>query len=451
MQHHSLRQKFQNTFLSPADKALWMLALPMIFSNITVPLLGLVDTAVIGHLDSPDYLGGVAVGSMITTFLFMLLLFLRMSTTGMTAQALGAKDNQLLARAFVQPFLLAVLAGAIIVLFRHPLMELAFHIVGGSQPVLEQARLFIEIRWFSAPASLANLVILGWLLGIQYVRGPVILLIAGNLLNIILDLWLVIGLGWNVRGAAMATASSEYFTLLIGLYFVWRVMKQRGITGEEITSAWRGNLRRLLGLNRDIMLRSLLLQLCFASLTILGARLGSHVVAVNAVLMNLLTFTAFALDGFAYAIEAHSGEAFGARNREKLLDVWHAACRQAGLVALFFALVYALAGDAIINALTSLPELRELADHYLGWQIILPLVAVWCYLLDGMFIGATRGRDMRNSMLVAALGYGLTLFTLPLLGNHALWLALMVFLGLRGLSLGWIWRRYWRHDTWFTS
>ncbi|CAM3834999.1 MATE family efflux transporter DinF [Rahnella victoriana] len=451
MQHHSLRQKFQNTFLSPADKALWMLALPMIFSNITVPLLGLVDTAVIGHLDSPDYLGGVAVGSMITTFLFMLLLFLRMSTTGMTAQALGAKDNQLLARAFVQPFLLAVLAGAIIVLFRHPLMELAFHIVGGSQPVLEQARLFIEIRWFSAPASLANLVILGWLLGIQYVRGPVILLIAGNLLNIILDLWLVIGLGWNVRGAAMATASSEYFTLLIGLYFVWRVMKQRGITGEEITSAWRGNLRRLLGLNRDIMLRSLLLQLCFASLTILGARLGSHVVAVNAVLMNLLTFTAFALDGFAYAIEAHSGEAFGARNREKLLNVWHAACRQAGLVALFFALVYALAGDAIINALTSLPELRELADHYLGWQIILPLVAVWCYLLDGMFIGATRGRDMRNSMLVAALGYGLTLFTLPLLGNHALWLALMVFLGLRGLSLGWIWRRYWRHDTWFTS
>ncbi|MBU9813257.1 MATE family efflux transporter DinF [Rahnella sp. C60] len=450
MQHHSLRQTLKNTFLSPADKALWRLALPMIFSNITVPLLGLVDTAVIGHLDSPDYLGGVAVGSMITTFLFMLLLFLRMSTTGMTAQALGANDNRLLARAFVQPFLLAVLSGLTIVLFRHPLMEQAFHIVGGSQPVLEQARLFIEIRWFSAPASLANLVILGWLLGIQYVRGPVILLIAGNLLNIILDLWLVMGLGWNVRGAAMATASSEYFTLFIGLYFVWRVMKQRGITGAQITSAWRGNLRRLLGLNRDIMLRSLLLQLCFASLTVLGARLGSHIVAVNAVLMNLLTFTAFALDGFAYAIEAHSGEAFGARNRQKLLDVWHAACRQAGLVALIFALIYALAGGAIIDALTSLPELRELADHYLGWQIILPLVAVWCYLLDGMFIGATRGRDMRNSMVVAAIGYGLTLFSLPLLGNHALWLALTVFLGMRGLSLGWIWRRYWRHDTWFS-
>lgn len=451
MQQHSLLQKLKHTFLSPTDKALWMLALPMIFSNITVPLLGLVDTAVIGHLDSPDYLGGVAVGSMITTFLFMMLLFLRMSTTGMTAQALGAQDNLLLARAFVQPFLLAVLAGVVILLFRHPLMEGAFHIVGGSQSVLEQARLFLEIRWYSAPASLANLVILGWLLGIQYVRGPVMLLIAGNLLNIVLDLWLVIGLGWNVRGAATATACSEYFTLFIGLFLVWRVMQRRGISPALLTSAWRGDLRRLLSLNRDIMLRSLLLQLCFASLTILGARLGSHIVAVNAVLMNLLTFTAFALDGFAYAIEAHSGEAFGARNREKLLNVWRAACRQAGLVALAFALIYALTGEQIINALTSLPELRQLADRYLGWQIVLPLVAVWCYLLDGMFIGATRGRDMRNSMAVAALGYGLTLFTLPILGNHALWLALTVFLGLRGIALGWIWHRYWQCDSWFSS
>lgn len=451
MQYQSLLQKLKHTFLSPTDKALWMLALPMIFSNITVPLLGLVDTAVIGHLDSPDYLGGVAVGSMITTFLFMMLLFLRMSTTGMTAQALGAKDNVLLARAFVQPFLLAVLAGVVILLFRHPLMEGAFHIVGGSQSVLEQARLFLEIRWYSAPASLANMVILGWLLGIQYIRGPVILLIAGNVLNIVLDLWLVMGLGWNVRGAAMATACSEYFTLFIGLYFVWRVMQRWNISFPQLTSAWRGDLHRLLSLNRDIMLRSLLLQLCFASLTILGARLGSHIVAVNAVLMNLLTFTAFALDGFAYAIEAHSGEAFGARNREKLLNVWRAACRQAGLVALVFALVYALTGEQIIHALTSLPELRQLADSYLGWQIVLPLVAVWCYLLDGMFIGATRGRDMRNSMAIAAIGYSLTLLSLPLLGNHALWLALTVFLGLRGISLGWIWHRYWQRDAWFSS
>jgi len=451
MPQHPFRQVLSRTFLSREDKALWKLALPMIFSNITVPLLGLVDTAVIGHLDSADYLGGVAVGAMVTTFLFMMLLFLRMSTTGLTAQALGAKDNLLLARAFVQPFLLALLAGILIMLLRTPLMDLAFQVVGGSQAVLEQARLFIEIRWLSAPASLANLVILGWLLGIQYVRGPVLMLIVGNVLNIVLDIWLVMGLGLNVRGAAIATACSEYVTLALGLWLVWRMMAQKGIDLALLQKAWRGNLRRLLSLNRDIMLRSLLLQVCFASLTVIGARLGGHIVAVNAVLMNLLTFTAFALDGFAYAVEAHSGEAFGERNREKLLRVWHAACRQAGAVALGFALFYGLAGQQIVSMLTSLPDIRQLADQYLGWQVVLPLIGVWCYLLDGMFVGATRGREMRNSMAVAALGYGLTLFTLPWLGNHALWLALAVFLALRGLSLGWVWRRYWQGDRWFTK
>lgn len=215
------------------------------------------------------------------------------------------------------------------------------------------------------------------------------------------------------EGASIATASSEYATLALGLWLVYLVMKRRGIGWAQLQQAWRGNVRQLIALNRDIMLRSLLLQLCFASLTIIGARLGSQTVAVNAVLMNLLTFTAFALDGFAYAVEAHSGEAFGARDSSRLLHVWHAACRQAGLVALAFALIYALAGEQIVNLLTTLPELRTMADHYLGWQIVLPLVGVWCYLLDGMFVGATRGREMRNSMAIAALGYGLSLLTLP--------------------------------------
>ena len=308
-------------FLTSSDKALWHLALPMIFSNITVPLLGLVDTAVIGHLDSPVYLGGVAVGATATSFLFMLLLFLRMSTTGLTAQAYGAKNPQALARALVQPLLLALGAGALIALLRTPIIDLALHIVGGSEAVLEQARRFLEIRWLSAPASLANLVLLGWLLGVQYARAPVILLVVGNILNIVLDVWLVMGLHMNVQGAALATVIAEYATLLIGLLMVRKILKLRGISGEMLKTAWRGNFRHLLALNRDIMLRSLLLQLCFGAITVLGARLGSDIIAVNAVLMTLLTFTAYALDGFAYAVEAHSGQAYGARDGSQLLDV----------------------------------------------------------------------------------------------------------------------------------
>ncbi|GHK55094.1 hypothetical protein KPZU09_48300 [Klebsiella pneumoniae] len=184
--------------LNAADKALWRLALPMIFSNITVPLLGLVDTAVIGHLDSPVYLGGVAVGATATSFLFMLLLFLRMSTTGLTAQARAPRSAApgAGAGAAAGP---ALGAGVLIILLRLPLIDLALHIVGGSEAVLEQARRFLEIRWLSAPASLANPVLLGWLLGVQYARAPVILLVVGNLLNIVLDLWLVMGLRMNVR------------------------------------------------------------------------------------------------------------------------------------------------------------------------------------------------------------------------------------------------------------
>ncbi|EHT5668117.1 MATE family efflux transporter DinF [Escherichia coli] len=389
-------------FLTSSDKALWHLALPMIFSNITVPLLGLVDTAVIGHLDSPVYLGGVAVGATATSFLFMLLLFLRMSTTGLTAQAYGAKNPQALARALVQPLLLALGAGALIALLRTPIIDLALHIVGGSEAVLEQARRFLEIRWLSAPASLATVI-------------------------------------------------AEYATLLIGLLMVRKILKLRGISGEMLKTAWRGNFRRLLALNRDIMLRSLLLQLCFGAITVLGARLGSDIVAVNAVLMTLLTFTAYALDGFAYAVEAHSGQAYGARDGSQLLDVWRAACRQSGIVALLFSVVYLLAGEHIIALLTSLTQIQQLADRYLIWQVILPLVGVWCYLLDGMFIGATRAAEMRNSMAVAAAGFALTLLTLPWLGNHGLWLALTVFLALRGLSLAAIWRRHWRNGTWFAA
>lgn len=434
-----------------ADRALWRLALPMILSNVTVPLLGLVDTAVIGHLDNPAYLGGVAVGSTATSFLFMLLLFLRMSTTGLTAQALGAKDSEKLARALVQPLLLALIAGLAIVLLRGPLIELALSVVGGSRAVLEQAERFLAIRWLSAPASLANLVLLGWLLGVQYARAPVILLIVGNVLNIALDLWLVVGLRMNVQGAALATVCAEYATLLVGLLMVRKVLRLQGIELAQLTRAWRGDMRRLLALNRDIMLRSLLLQLCFGALTVCGARLGGDIVAINAVLMTMLTFTAYALDGFAYAVEAHSGRAYGARDDSQLLAVWYAACRQAGLVALAFALIYACCGRQIVALLTSLPELRQLANRYVAWQMVLPVVGVWCYLLDGMFIGATRGAEMRNSMAIAALGFGLTLLTVPRFGNHGLWLALTVFLALRGLSLAWSWHCHWQNKSWFPA
>lgn len=437
------------SFFNRTDKQLWRLALPMILSNISVPLLGLVDTAVIGHLNSAVYLGGVAVATTITSFLFMLLLFLRMSTTGLTAQAWGGKNNPALVRALVQPMIVSLLAGVLFLLFRQPLSHLATLVIGGDPAILQQAREFIDVRWLSAPATFANLVILGWLLGVQYARAPVILLVAGNLVNIILELLLVLHLHMGVRGAAGATVIAEYVTLLTGMVLVWRVLNRQGIQLRSLPGGWRGDIKRVLGLNRDILLRSLLLQICFASLTMTGARLGGDIVAVNALLMMFLSFTSYALDGFAYAVEAVSGEAYGARQSGRLPEVWHASCRQAGVVAVAFSLIYALAGPYIVNMLTSLPSLRQLADHYLIWQVILPIAGVGCYLLDGLFVGATRGKEMRNSMAVAAVGFGLTLCTVPWLGNHGVWLALCVFMLLRGITLWRRWNYHQRHQSWF--
>ncbi|WP_168385521.1 MATE family efflux transporter DinF [Erwinia amylovora] len=435
--------------LSPDDRNLWRLALPMILSNITVPLLGLVDTAVIGHLDSAAYLGGVAIGTTVTSFLFMLLLFLRMSTTGLTAQAFGANDKLALGKALIQPLMLALLAGGLFIALKMPLIHLALKLTGGSEQVLHQAALFMQVRWLSAPATLINLVLLGWLLGVQYARAPAILMVVGNLVNILLVLWFVVGLKWGVQGAGAATAIAEYVSLIVGLLMVRRVMVLRGLSLRQMLTAWRGGFTRLLRLNRDIMLRSLLMQICFATLTLLGARLGNEVVAVNAVLMMFLTFTAYALDGFAYAVEACSGKACGAKDSKQLLTVWHAACRQALVVALAFSLIYAVSGMQIVALLTSLEPLRELADRYLWWQVLMPLAGVGCYLLDGMFIGATRASEMRNGMAIAALGFALTLFSVPWLGNHGLWLSLTVFMLLRGMTLWTIWRRHWRNGSWF--
>ncbi|MBT0727232.1 MATE family efflux transporter DinF [Rosenbergiella australiborealis] len=435
--------------LTATDKKLWQLAVPMILSNISVPLLGLVDTMVIGHLSHEVFLAGVAIGSSVTSFAFMLFLFLRMGTTGLTAQAWGEKQPNKLRQSLLQPLLLALAVGLFFALFHHPLTEWILRVMGTEQKTGDQAAIFLSIRWLSAPATLANMVILGWLLGVQYAKAPLILLIGGNTVNILLELLFVLHWHYAVSGAAWATVIAEYFSLLLGLYLVWRVARQRHLSLKLHWAELTHGLSRLFRLNRDILLRSLLLQLCLISFTIIGARLGTSIVAVNAILLMFITFTSYALDGFAYAVESVSGEAFGEKNSAALQAIWQSACQQAAIVAVIFCIIYGCFGERIVRLLTSLPSLQQEASHYLFWQAICPIIGVWCYLLDGLFVGATRGREMRNSMLVAALGFAITLLSVPVIGNHGLWLALMVFLALRGVTLGYAWIAHRRNNSWF--
>jgi len=437
------------TMMTSEHRKILALALPMILSNLSVPLLGAVDTAVVGHLGAAYYLGGVAIGSMLITFIFWLAGFLRMATTGLTAQAHGRGDGPGALVVLGRSLLLAETLALAVLLLQQPLTELAFGLVGASEPVAAQGRVYFAVRIWSAPAALANLALLGWLLGMHNARAPMWLLILTNLANVVLDLLLVVGLGWGVAGAAAASVVADYLGLALGLWLVWRQVGGHTARWPTWGCLWEtAALRGLLALNRDIFLRTLCLQLCFAFITVQGARLGDAVVAANAVLLNFLTFISMGLDGFAYATEAQVGHALGARSRASFRRAVTGNLLWSLVLGVGFSLVFAVSGRPIIHALTDLDEVRALAGEYLPYVVALPLVSLWCYLFDGVFLGASQGRAMRNSMLLSACGGFFPLWWgLQGLDNHALWLALCGFMLLRGVTLGWLLRRDWR--SWF--
>ena len=423
-------------------RAVFALALPMVFSNVTTPLLGLVDTWVIGHLGQAWFLGGVSVGATLINLLFWLLGFLRMSTTGLTAQAQGAASAEGQLDTLTRALGLAVGLGLALLLLVLPFLPAIIGLSGGSPEVQVYAGDYVSVRIWSAPAALCNLVVMGWLLGMQDARSPMLLLILSNLVNMVLDAWFVLGLGWQVRGVAAASLLADYCSLGVGLWLVSR--RLRHLPAEVWQSAWSRwwqwpAVRRLLGLNRDIFIRSLCLQLCFAFMTLQGARLGDVAVAANAVLLNFLMLISYGLDGFAYAVEAMVGRAIGRRDRQGLREAIVLNLGWALLIALAFALGFALGGRQLIAHITDLPAVIAEANRQLPWLIVMPLLAVWCFLLDGVFIGATRAREMRNSMLVAVFaGFFPIWWLCQEWGVAALWAAMAALMTGRGLTLGWL-------------
>ena len=423
-------------------RAVFALALPMVFSNVTTPLLGLVDTWVIGHLGQAWFLGGVSVGATLINLLFWLLGFLRMSTTGLTAQAQGAASAEGQLDTLARALGLAVGLGLALLLLVLPFLPAIIGLSGGSPEVQVYAGDYVSVRIWSAPAALCNLVIMGWLLGMQDARSPMLLLILSNLVNMVLDAWFVLGLGWQVRGVAAASLLADYCSLGVGLWLVSR--RLRHLSAEVWQGAWSRwwqwpAVRRLLGLNRDIFIRSLCLQLCFTFMTLQGARLGDVAVAANAVLLNFLMLISYGLDGFAYAVEAMVGRAIGRRDRQGLREAIVLNLGWALLIAIAFALGFALGGRLLIAHITDIPAVIAEANRQLPWLIAMPLLAVWCFLLDGVFIGATRAREMRNSMLVAVFaGFFPIWWLCQEWGVAALWAAMAALMTGRGLTLGWL-------------
>ncbi|MGD1875935.1 MAG: MATE family efflux transporter [Kiloniellaceae bacterium] len=425
-------------------RRVWQLAGPIILANLTTPLLGAVDTAVVGHLPDASYIGGVAVGSVIFSFLFWGFGFLRMGTTGFTAQAHGAGDSAELRACLLRPLALALGFGALIILLQAPLGQVALWAMDASAEVEGQTAIYFDIRVWSAPAALVNYVVLGWLLGVQRPRAALALQILVNGVNILLDLVFVLGLGWDVAGVAWATLIAESSAALAGLALTLHSLG-RLPGAQDRPGGWRGDwvrlkdparLAALMRVNFDIFLRTLCLVLAFGIFTSESAGFGDVVLAGNAILMQFQSFVSHGLDGFAHAAEILAGSAHGADNRRTFRRAV-VVCSLWGLGgALVASLALLLGGPLIIAVFTSLPEVRLSAETYLWWMVASPLVSIWSFLLDGIFIGATRTAAMRNAMVLSLGVFLATNWLLPpLLGNHGLWLSLMLFTAARGLTM----------------
>ena len=402
----------------------------------------MVDTAVMGHLDKPVYLAAVALNTTIFSVLLMGLNFLRMGTTGVTAQAFGSGSSERMSESLVQPLVLAAGLAIVILLLQLPIQNLALWVLNPAEATSLLAEQYFAIRIWATPAVLLNFVFVGWLLGMQDAKGPLLIILVVNISNAVLDFVFVMGLGWGVAGVATATLIAEVAGLVTGLALVVAKLKQRTFVWNLAHYVSLDKYKGLFAINRDLFIRSLALMFTLAFITAQGARLGDLYLATNALLMNFLLFASYALDGIAHAAEALTGKAVGTRSRVGL----EAAVRRTLSWTLGFAgllsIAYLLGGNLLIELLSSIPELQTSARTYLPWLVVLPLVAAPCFLYDGVFVGTTRSREMRIVMVASALLVFLPVWYLCRgLENHALWLALNMFMLARSLAMHLWYRR----------
>ncbi len=418
-------------------RRVWLIAGPIIISNISVPMLGAVDTAVIGHLPDPKYLGGVAIGAMVFTFIYWGFGFLRMGTGGLTAQAFGARDADEVRACLARAAVIGIPVALILIVLQLPIATAAFSILEASPDVEALAQEYFFVRIWGAPATLMNFALLGWFIGCQNTKAALWHQLSLNGVNIVLDLVFVLGVGWGVTGVAAATAIADCVAVVIGLFLALPILRKLGGGFVRAKILEASKIRRTIALNVDIFIRTICLVLAFAYFTAQGAAFGNVVLAANAVLLNFQTFMAHALDGLAHSAEALGGEAIGARDRKAFRDAVRVSVFWGMVVAVGFTLVYLIAGPFIIDVLTGIETVRETSREYLVWSVAMPLIAVCPFLLDGIFLGGTRGATMRNAMIVSLLIYLACCYILvPLWGNDGLWASLAIFMGARGLTLG---------------
>ena len=420
------------------DRQILQIALPSIVSNITVPLLGMIDVAIVGHMGSAVYIGAVAVGSMIFNLVYWLFGFLRMGSSGLTAQALGRRDLTEVTRILVRSVTIAFGIALLMIVFQEPLRWLMFWLIGPTPDVAPFATTYFYIVIWGAPASLGLFCLSGWYIGMQNTRIPMFVSIMQNVVNILASLTLVYGFGMKIEGVACGTVIAQYAGLLMalgGLRIYKRLYKYLVLKGTFVKEA----MGRFFHVNRDIFLRTLCLVAVNLYFTSAGARHGAIILSVNAVMLQLYLFFSYFIDGFAYAGEALGGRTYGAKNgvafRETLRRLWGWATG----VALAYTFLYVFGGQWIVGILTNEPQVLETSKDYIWWVWLIPMAGTGAFIWDGVFIGITATRGMLVSSFISALlFFGVYEIFKGMLGNHALWLAMIIYLAMRGvIQTGW--------------
>ena len=425
--------------MNQRDRQILQIALPSIVSNITVPLLGMIDVAIVGHMGSPVYIGAVAVGSMIFNLVYWLFGFLRMGSSGLTAQALGRRDLTEVTRLLVRSVSVALAISLSLIILQIPLKWLMFWLIGPTPDVAPFASTYFNIVIWGAPASLSLFCLMGWYIGMQNTRIPMLISIMQNVVNILASLMLVYGFGMKVEGVALGTIIAQYAGLLMAIGLLAKYYRQifRYFQKDRIFQ----KMGAFFAVNRDIFLRTLCLVAVNLFFTSAGARQGAIILSVNTILMQLYLFFSYFMDGFAYAGEALGGKAYGAHNGIAFRETLHRLWMWMLIVTVAYTLLYIIAGPWIVALLTDESMVLDTSREYLWWAWLIPIAGCVAFIWDGIFIGITATRGMLVSSFLSALTFfAVYLLTESALGNHGLWLAQIAYLAMRGV-LQTIWYR----------
>lgn len=419
------------------NKQILRLAIPNILSNLSIPLLSSVDTALVGHLDQSYYLGAIAIGGMIFNFIYWGLGFLRMGTTGLTAQSFGAGNPVYAMLVFYRAMLVAGIGSVLLILLQNPILYFSFLLIDATPEVQHYATLYFQIRIWAAPATLAMYGIQGWMLGMQNARDPMIITITINLVNIFFSVLFVRHYGMTADGVALGTVIANYFGLLLSiaiLYLRYRRHFFRFKLSEVLEIA---GITRFFKVNRDIMIRTLCLIFAFSFFTAQSAAMGDDILAANSILLQLWAILAYGIDGFAYAAESLAGKYSGAKDESGFRKTIRYIFGWAAGLAAVLSVIYIFGAELILSLFTDNQEVIALALSVYFWTAIAPLVNSFCFVWDGIFLGATETRPMRNTMIFATCLIFLPAYYIstPILGVHGLWLSMCLFMVVRGVSL----------------